>query len=126
MQHRFKCGVCLYGDSHLKTSWATGDHTGRLDLDWQMGHPGIDSDRFEASSPLNFVHNLRAPLLVLHGEQDQRVAFSESLQLVEALKREGKTFEFHSYPDEAHGFAKAENALDALLRIERFLDWWLV
>ncbi len=126
MQHRFKCGVCLYGDSHLKTSWATGDHAGRLDLDWQMGHPGVDSERFEASSPLNFVRNLRAPLLVLHGEQDQRVAFSESLQLVAVLKREGKTFEFHSYPDEAHGFAKAENALDALLRIERFLDWWLV
>ncbi len=125
-KYRFRCGVCLFGDSHLKTSWASGDHSGRLDLEWQMGVPGENSERYEASSPLNFVANMRAPILVLHGEQDQRVAFSESLQLVEALKRTGKTFEFHSYPDEGHGFARASNALNALAHVERFLDWWLM
>ena len=28
--------------------------------------------------------------------------------------------------DEAHGFAHAHNMLDALLRIERFIDWWMM
>ena len=125
-QHRFKCGVCLYGDSHLKTSWATGDHSGRQDLEWQMGHPGQNAARYEDSSPINFVQNIQAPLLLMHGEQDQRVAYSESEQLITALRREGKTFEFCAYPDEAHGLIHSANALDALLRIERFLDWWLI
>lgn len=125
-QHRFKCGVCLYGDSHLKTSWATGDHSGRQDLEWQMGHPGQNAARYEDSSPINFVQNIQAPLLLMHGEQDQRVAYSESEQLITALRREGKTFEFCAYPDEAHGLIYSANALDALLRIERFLDWWLI
>jgi dipeptidyl aminopeptidase/acylaminoacyl peptidase len=125
-RYRFKCGVCLFGDSHLKTSWASGDHSGRQDLEWQMGAPGENSARYEASSPLNFVRDLRAPLLILHGELDQRVAVSESHQLVEALMREHKTFEFHAYPEEGHGFARVANALDAVLRIERFLDWWLM
>jgi dipeptidyl aminopeptidase/acylaminoacyl peptidase len=124
--HRFRCGVDLFGDSHLKTSWASGDHSGRQDLEWQMGAPSTQAALYEAASPLNFVSNINAPLLVLHGEQDQRVAISESVQLVEALQRERKTFEFHAYADEGHGFAKAANALDALLRIERFLDWWLI
>ncbi len=125
-RRRFRCGVDLFGDSHLKTAWATGDHSGRQDLEWQMGTPREQGARYESSSPLNYVAHIRAPMLILHGEQDQRVALSESLQLVEALKRHGATFEFHSYPDEGHGFARVHNAIDALKRVERFLDWWLI
>ena len=122
---RLRCAVALYGDSHLKTSWARGDHAGRLDMEWQMGHPALAGNRLEERSPLNYAEHFRAPVLVLHGERDQRVALGESLQLVEALKRLGKTFEFKTYPEEGHGFARTANALDGLRRIERFLDWHL-
>jgi dipeptidyl aminopeptidase/acylaminoacyl peptidase len=124
--YRFKCGVALYGDSHLKTSWALGDYAGRQDLEWQMGKPALNSAAYEASSPLNYVQNIRAPLLVIHGERDPRVHLNESTQLVDALQRAGKTFEYKTYPDEGHGFANPHNALDALLHIERFLDWHLM
>ena len=126
VQYRFKCGVCFYGDSHLKTSWALGDHSGRQDLEWQMGLPGDHATEYEIGSPLNYVRNLRAPVLVIHGERDARVHPNESAQLIAALKREGKTFEYKTYPDEGHGFASSANALDALRRVERFLDWHLM
>ncbi|MCS6910977.1 MAG: S9 family peptidase, partial [Anaerolineales bacterium] len=124
--YRFKCGVCLYGDSHLKTSWALGDHSGRQDLEWQMGLPSDHAHEYEIGSPLNYVKQMRAPVLIIHGERDARVHLNESAQLVAALKREGKTFEYKTYPDEGHGFANSANALDALRRIERFLDWHLM
>lgn len=124
--YRFACGVALYGDSHLITSWARGDHSGRQDVEWQMGMPGPNRARYELGSPINFVRNIRAPLLLLHGERDARVHPDESRQLVAALKRHDKTFEFKLYRDEAHGFAHAANAIDALTRIERFLDWHLM
>jgi dipeptidyl aminopeptidase/acylaminoacyl peptidase len=124
--YRFRCGVSLYGDSHLKTSWALGDHSGRQDVEWQMGTPASHGALYEASSPLNFVENIRAPLLVIHGERDPRVPPNESTQLVAALQRLGKTYEYKTYPDEGHGFANPANALDALLRIEQFLDWHLL
>ena len=124
--YRFRCGVALYGDSHLKTSWALGDHSGRQDVEWQMGMPGPNRARYEAASPLNDVERIRAPLLLLHGERDWRVSVQESRQMAEALKRAHKTFEYVTFPDEAHGFAHPANALDALLRIERFLDWHLL
>lgn len=124
--YRFRCGVALYGDSHLKTSWALGDHSGRQDVEWQMGLPGPNRARYEAASPLNDVDRIRAPLLLLHGERDARVHVQESRQMAEALKRANKTFEYKTYPDEGHGFAHPANALDALLRIERFLDWHLL
>ena len=94
-------------------------------MEWQLGHPALAGNRLEARSPLNYAEHFRAPVLVLHGERDQRVALGESLQLVEALKRLGKTFEFKTYPEEGHGFARTANALDGLRRIERFLDWHL-
>jgi dipeptidyl aminopeptidase/acylaminoacyl peptidase len=125
-QYRFKCGVCLYGDSHLKTSWALGDHSGRQDLEWQMGLPSERAAEYEIGSPLNYVRDIRAPLLVIHGERDARVHPSESAQLIQALRREGKQYEYKTYPDEGHGFANAANALDGLRRIERFLDWHLL
>lgn len=124
--YRFRCGVSLYGDSHLKTSWALGDHSGRQDLEWQMGSPSDHAEAYETGSPLNFVKSMRAPVLIIHGERDARVHPQESAQFVSALKREGKQFEYKTYPDEGHGFATSANALDALLRIERFLDWHLM
>lgn len=124
--YRLRCGVALYGDSHLKTSWAMGDHSGRQDMEWQIGTPAQHNAAYEANSPLNYAEKIRAPLLVLHGERDPRVHVNESQQLVALLKQHGKTFEYKTYPDEGHGFANPENALDALLRIERFLDWHLL
>ncbi len=125
-QYRFRCGVCLYGDSHLKTSWARGDHSGRQDLEWQMGLPGDRATEYETGSPLNSIKAIRSPLLVIHGERDARVHPGESGQLIDALKRENRQFEYKTYPDEGHGFANSANALDALMRIERFLDWHLI
>lgn len=125
-RYRFRCGVSLYGDSHLKTSWALGDHSGRQDLEWQMGLPGDHATEYEIGSPLNFVKDMRAPVLIIHGERDARVHPTESAQFVAALKREDKPFEYKTYPDEGHGFANSAHALDALRRIERFLDWHLM
>ena len=124
--YRFRCGVCLYGDSHLKTSWAQGDHAGRQDVEWQMGLPSDHAAEYEAGSPLNFVKAMRAPLLIIHGEHDTRVHPGESEQLVRALRQENKTFEYKTYANEAHGFSNSVNALDALAHIERFLDWHLM
>jgi dipeptidyl aminopeptidase/acylaminoacyl peptidase len=118
--------VALYGDSHLKTSWARGDHSGRQDAEWQMGMPGPNRQRYETGSPLNYADRIRAPLLLIHGEKDARVSVEESRQMAEALRRHGRAFEYVTYPDEGHGFAKPENALDVLRRIERFLDWHLL
>jgi dipeptidyl aminopeptidase/acylaminoacyl peptidase len=45
----------------------------------------------------------------------------EAVQVVELLKKDGKTVDAHYYPDEGHGFAKRENRIDA---IRRTLEWF--
>jgi dipeptidyl aminopeptidase/acylaminoacyl peptidase len=62
----------------------------------------------------------------MHGNQDDRVHPKQSEQLVEALKREGKTFEYVVYEGEGHGFLRNKNLLHFYATLERFLDWYLL
>ncbi len=125
-QHRFACGVAKYGDSDIATSWAQGDRVGREDLEKMMGRPADAPEAYRAGSPLHRVADITRPLLVAHGERDSRVHPDQSAQLVEALRREGKTFEYVTYPTEGHGLLRREPQLHFYRRLERFLDWHLM
>jgi dipeptidyl aminopeptidase/acylaminoacyl peptidase len=125
-EHRFKCGVPKYGDCDITTSWAQGDRTGVQDLERMMGTPAHARAAYIAGSPYHRLGNVRVPLLISHGERDERVSPKQSAQLVERLRELGKTFEYVTYPTEAHGFLRAGPQLDFYRRLERFLDWNLM
>ena len=80
-----------------------------------------DADLLKSRSPLFHVDKITKPLLIAQGANDPRVKKSESLQIVEAMKKAGKTVEYVEYPDEGHGFAKPENRLDFYAKAEKFL-----
>jgi dipeptidyl aminopeptidase/acylaminoacyl peptidase len=124
--YRYRCGVAKYGDCDILSSWAQGDRPGREDLERQMGHPTANRAGYHAGSPVYDVANIRSPLLIMHGERDERVHPKQSEQLVEALKREGKTFEYVVYEGEGHGFLGKDNLLHFFATLERFLDWYLL
>jgi len=88
----------------------------------RMGHPEKDRALLRERSPLFSADRIQAPLLIGQGANDPRVKRAESLQIVEALKAKGKPVEYVEYPDEGHGFFKAENRLDFYRRAERFLE----
>jgi dipeptidyl aminopeptidase/acylaminoacyl peptidase len=125
-RYRYRCGVAQFGDCDILASWAQGDRPGREDLERQMGHPTANRAGYRAGSPVYDVANVRFPLLIMHGGQDQRVHPKQSEQLVEALKREGKTFEYVVYEGEGHGFLQKDNVLHCYATVERFLDWYLL
>jgi len=125
-EHRFRCAVCKYGDCDLVTSWAQGDRTGVQDLERMMGTPAEHSEAYRAASPVHRLENVRVPILVAHGERDERVSPKQSEELVAALRRLGKTFEYVTYPTEAHGLLRAGPQIDFYRRLERFLDWHLL
>jgi len=86
-----------------------------------LGDPVKDRAVYEAASPIKYLTNATAPLLVLQGENDIRVPKEEAEQVVSILKNAGKTVDVHYYPNEGHGFAKRENQIDA---IKRMIDWF--
>jgi hypothetical protein len=48
------------------------------------------------------------------GRQRPRVPKEEAEQVVEILKKNGRTVDVHYYASEDHGFAKRENQIDAI------------
>lgn len=90
-----------------------------------LGDPAKDAKVYEDTSPLTFIHQVKAPLLVLQGENDPRVPKEEAEQIVELLKKDGKTVDVHYYPNEGHGFEKRENQIDAMRRTVEWFDKYL-
>ncbi|WP_353064358.1 S9 family peptidase [Tunturibacter psychrotolerans] len=86
-----------------------------------LGDPVKDKSVYEASSPLKYIRDEKAPLLVLQGERDIRVPKEEAEQVVEILKTEGRTVDAVYYPEEGHGFIKREHQVDELTRS---VDWF--
>ena len=125
-EHRFRCGVCKYGDCDIVTSWAQGDRLGVQDLERMMGPPSAAPEAYRAGSPYHRLENIQVPLLIAHGERDERVSPQQSQQLVDRLRRLGKTFEYVTYPTEGHGLLRAGPQVDFYRRLERFLNWTLM
>lgn len=122
---RFACGVDMYGVSNRFTSWRDTDRLGRVNMERKIGRPASNVGLYREASPITYVQHLREPLLILHGEDDTRVPISQSVEMVEALRRIGKWVEFHRYPGEGHGFRRRENLLDVYTRIETFFSLYL-
>jgi dipeptidyl aminopeptidase/acylaminoacyl peptidase len=125
-EHLFACGISLYGDVDLFSSWAQCELTTRLYTEMQIGHPAKNRQVYLAGSPILDVANVQKPVLILHGLEDDVVPPQAAEEWVEALRRAGKTFEYKTYADESHGLLSHANLQDQYQRIERFLDWCLL
>jgi dipeptidyl aminopeptidase/acylaminoacyl peptidase len=90
-----------------------------------LGDPTKDGKRYEAQSPITFIKQIKAPLLVLHGSNDIRVPKEESEQVVALIQAQHGTVEALYYANEGHGFSKRENQIDALERTVEWLDRYL-
>ena len=90
-----------------------------------IGDPDHDPAVYRATSPLTYVHALKAPMLILQGDNDIRVPKSQAVALAATLKADGRTVDAHYYPNEGHGFAKRENQIDALQRTIAWFDRYL-
>lgn len=74
------------------------------------------------SSPLAAVKSWRSPVLLIHGDDDRNVPFSQTVDLVEALRKNGVAFEEIIYPDEIHDFLVHAHWLAAYHAAADFLD----
>src|SRR5881397_3127003 len=55
-------------------------------------------------APIEFTRDLQCPLLGLFGVEDSRPSPEDVAKTEEALKKFGKTYEFHTYEDAGHAF----------------------
>ena len=81
--------------------------------EWEFGGPWWDSTamarQYRRYSPHLFAKNFETPMLVIHGELDYRVPYTEGLSLFTALQRRGVPSRLLVFPDEAHWILKPHN-----------------
>ncbi len=88
---------------------------------WEFhGMPWDSPDLYEKWSPSNYVKNFKTPTLVITGELDFRVPYTQSLQLFTALKLQNVPAKLVVYPDEGHWVLKPRNSA---LWYKTVLDW---
>ena len=65
------------------------------------------------SSPISAVRTWRSPVLLIQGDDDRNVNFSQMVEMAAALRRQGVYFEQLVIPDEIHGFLRHTSWLRA-------------
>ena len=102
--------------------------------DWSLrisSAPWIDYGNQDArkvareSSPVASIATWRSPVLLIHGDDDRNVAFSQTVDLVHRLREQKVTFEQLIFPDEVHDFLLHRDWLAAYAAAADFFDRYL-
>lgn len=86
-----------------------------------IGDPKADADRLAAVAPLELADRIKAPVLLAYGREDTRVPVEHGERMRDALRKAGNEPQWVLYPDEWHGWFKAETRYDFARRLESFL-----
>jgi dipeptidyl aminopeptidase/acylaminoacyl peptidase len=87
----------------------------------EYGDPKTERDLLRRLSPIHKLDKVKTPLLVLHGKNDTNVPVIEAEQVVENLRSRKVSVEYILFPDEGHGFRKAENRLTSTVET---VEWF--
>lgn len=118
-------GVTVVGFFNWKTEYETEREFLRYYDAHKVGTPESNPEFYYERSPINFLDKIKAPVLILHGAKDPRCPVTEAYQVIELLKKHGKTFEYKIYPDEGHVFRKLENRIDSYKRMVEFFKKYM-
>ncbi len=76
---------------------------------------------FRERSPITYADNIKAPLCIVHPQNDTRTPLKPVLKLMNKLLEHGKTFEAHITPDMGHVINTIDDAVKILLPALIFL-----
>jgi dipeptidyl-peptidase-4 len=91
-----------------------------------MWIPQENKEGYEAGSAMTYAKNLKGRLLIYYGTADNNVHPNNSMQLIQALQRAGKSFELQVGPDAPHSDVNSQRKMEffienLILRPERLL-----
>ncbi|WP_227006772.1 alpha/beta hydrolase family protein [Shewanella donghaensis] len=122
----YQCAIGYVGVYDLPMMYNEGDIKSTKWGDAYLNKTlGLSEEEQKAQSPVYNLDKLIAPVLIIHGEEDQRAHFEHALALKEGLDKKGHSYEWLVKEKEGHGFYNEDNILEANKKILSFLDKYI-
>lgn len=103
---------------------------GASDIGWDLADDVLDTtpwehlDKYMHMSPINYVQNMRTPLLIIHSEQDLRCNIEQAEQLFAALKWMGREVLFVRFEGQSHGLSRGGHPRSRMERLKHIQGWF--
>ncbi|QCT31050.1 S9 family peptidase [Bacillus velezensis] len=121
---RFKAAVTQRSISNWFSFHGVSD-IGFFFTDWQLGHDLFEeADKLWDRSPVKYASRVSTPLLILHGERDDRCPIEQAEQLFTALKKLNKTTSFIRFPKATHELSRSGHPEQRMKRIRYICSWF--
>ncbi len=119
----YRCAIGYAGVYDL-ARWKRDSDVGESDFgrNYISDFVGSDADALAKASPINYLDRLKAAVMIIHGEEDERAPFSQAKLLRDALDKRKYPYEWLVRPGEAHGFILPKNRLALYEQLIAFLD----
>ncbi|MDP6779364.1 MAG: S9 family peptidase [Candidatus Latescibacteria bacterium] len=122
---RFRAASVGAGIVNLHSMYGTNDIPNYL-LAFFGAYPWRDPEEYARHSAITFTDRIRTPVLIQHGEKDERVPFAQAQEFYRSLKDRRIPVEFVAYPRQGHGIGEPRLILDCLKRNLAWFDRWVL
>lgn len=122
-EKRFKAFISHCGMFNLEDQYLTTEEMWFVNWDlggpyWEKGNKAVDHSF--ANSPHRFVDKWDTPILVIEGEQDFRIPFTQGMAAYNAANLRGIPAKYLHFPEENHWILKPQNSV---LWQREFFSW---
>ncbi|MFW9926404.1 MAG: alpha/beta hydrolase family protein [Candidatus Thorarchaeota archaeon] len=83
-------------------------------------------EMYRKSAPIAAINRAKTPMLIQHGEKDERITVISAQELYRALKHKGVHTELFTYPDKGHGFITPKENYAVILQVYRWFCHYLL
>ncbi len=123
----YKCGISYGGVTDIGNMFQDQSDRNRNPATWwelrvSVGDPQRDKEQFDRVSPLKHADRIKAPLLIMHGENDNHVPIQHATNMRAALDKLNKPYEYDQFPDDGQELEYVSNASKFYRRLFAFLD----
>ncbi|HEY4032805.1 MAG TPA: S9 family peptidase [Ktedonobacteraceae bacterium] len=121
---RFKVAIADRSVSNMASMFGVSDIGWDFIEDHMEALPWKDLDKYLHMSPITYVQDIHTPLLLLHGEQDQRCNIEQAQQLFAALKYMERDVQLVVFEGQSHGLSRGGHPKMRLERLRHITNWF--
>ncbi len=121
---RFKAAITDRSISDQFSFYFTSDIGPRFNGDQIGGNPVENYEHYIDKSPIKYYKNAKAPLLIIHSEEDFRCPISQAYEFYTAMKLNGNKVRMIVFKNENHDLSRNGRPRNRVKRLEEILGWF--